>query len=92
MSQSDKLDARIARVAGKIRQRAMNVGSCISNDDLLAFESKYGVSLPDEYRGFLLRIGNEAPGPPAFGLIRLAEPPISHVDYRSHTREEFAGM
>src|SRR5689334_21352229 len=88
----DTLDGRIERIAAKVRARSMRVGATLSEQDVSTFEARYSVTLPDGYRQFLLRIGNEAPGPPSYGLIPLAEPPTGHGDHRSHTNEEFTAL
>jgi hypothetical protein len=94
--QEFKLTAdRIERVAAKIRQRRLKLGDCVSNSDLTAFEKRYEIELPTDYKEFILRIGNGAPGPPAYGLIKLAEPPPGEVNRTSHTlhtREELANL
>jgi hypothetical protein len=92
MPNVEPIAERIARVAAKVRERKMHVGACMSNTELVAFEKRFGISLPEEYREFLLRIGNGAPGPPAYGLIKLAEPSKGTADYRSHTLEGLASM
>jgi SMI1 / KNR4 family (SUKH-1) len=92
LSNPESIAERIARVDAKVRSRAMRVGECISSADLIEFEKRYEISLPDGYREFVLRIGNGAPGPPAYGLIELAEPPIGRADYRAHTRQTLASM
>lgn len=44
----------------------------LSETELLAFEAKYRVTLPDEYRLFLREVGNGGLGP-GKGLLRLAD-------------------
>ena len=40
---------------------------------LVAFEEQYGVSLPPDYRDFLIEIGDGGEGPPFYGLLKLGE-------------------
>jgi hypothetical protein len=44
----------------------------ISMGALLTFESRHGVTLPDDYRQFLLQAGNGGAGP-AYGLLPLGD-------------------
>ncbi|MCC5646540.1 SMI1/KNR4 family protein [Nostoc sp. CHAB 5824] len=44
---------------------------CLSNKDIQAFESRYNITLPSEYRNFLLEIGNGGAGP-GYGLFGLS--------------------
>jgi hypothetical protein len=92
MPDFDALDTRVERVAAKVRGRTMQVGASLSEAEVSTFEVKYGISLPDAYRQFLLRVGNDAPGPPSYGLIPLAEPTASRGDHRSHTKDELATL
>lgn len=89
---AESITERISRVAAKVHGRDMRIGPCMSEFDLLAFEDRYNISLPAEYRQFLLQIGNGALGPPHYGLIKLAEPPVVLKDSRSHWRETLLKM
>ncbi len=44
----------------------------LSEDKLRAFEEKHGIILPDDYRNFLLIVGNGGAGPD-YGLFKLGE-------------------
>ncbi|AUB37733.1 Flp pilus assembly protein TadD, containings TPR repeats [Nostoc flagelliforme CCNUN1] len=44
---------------------------CLSNKDIQVFESRYNITLPSEYRNFLLEIGNGGAGP-GYGLSGLS--------------------
>ncbi|MEH1906521.1 MAG: SMI1/KNR4 family protein [Nostoc sp.] len=50
---------------------------CLSNKDIQVFESRYNITLPSEYRNFLLEIGNGGAGP-GYGLSGLLG--IEHED------------
>ncbi|MEH2056089.1 MAG: SMI1/KNR4 family protein [Nostoc sp.] len=43
---------------------------CLSNKDIQVFESRYNITLPSEYRNFLLEVGNGGAGP-GYGLSGL---------------------
>jgi hypothetical protein len=49
---------------------------CLTESEARAFEQRYGVTLPEEYRAFLLRAGNGGAGP-GYGLFPLPEAIIS---------------
>jgi hypothetical protein len=44
---------------------------CLSNKDIQAFESRHNITLPSEYRNFLLEVGNGGAGP-GYGLSGLS--------------------
>jgi hypothetical protein len=44
----------------------------LSEEAVREFEARYRVTLPPEYRGFLIHVGNGGAGP-AFGLFKLGE-------------------
>jgi hypothetical protein len=79
------LGERIAALADRLQQlRAEDAGlrvfgapshryhlhPCLSEPEIQRFEADHGVTLPEDYRLFLQRIGNGGPGP-AYGLETL---------------------
>lgn len=57
------------------------LGPPISEETIAAFESRFGVSLPEGYRNFLLWMGNGGAGP-FYGLYPLKEvEPFQFPDY-----------
>lgn len=48
------------------------LNASVSEADVRAFEERHGVTLPDDYRGFLLNIGNGGAGP-YYGIFKLGE-------------------
>lgn len=48
------------------------LGRVLSEDEVVAFEREYGITLPEEYRTFLLEVGDGGLGPGG-GLCPLAE-------------------
>ncbi len=49
------------------------LGRTLSEDELIEYESFFGVQLPDDYRAFLMHIGNGGAGP-GYGLERFGTP------------------
>lgn len=43
---------------------------CLTEDEVQAFESQCNITLPDDYRQFLLELGNGGVGP-GFGMLKL---------------------
>ena len=66
---------RLMRVRDKIKERGIHLNPCIDIRELEKFEREHGISLPDDYRCFLLKIGNGGAGPPYYGLEKLGEVP-----------------
>lgn len=75
----------VARIKDKVRRvpdshwmydkRATHEGRlnpALSEDEVVAFEQEWGVTLPEEYRTFLLEVGNGGLGP-GNGVVPLAE-------------------
>jgi hypothetical protein len=48
------------------------LNSCLSDVEIQAFESKYGILLPHDYRQFLLEVGNGGVGP-GYGLYKILQ-------------------
>jgi len=54
--------------------RRSPMGSCLSEDEIGLFETQHSIKLPDQYRKFLLEVGNGGIGPPFInGLAKLGE-------------------
>ena len=65
----------LARIQDKLARAADRLGRLnptLSESELTAFERDFRVTLPDEYRAFLLRVGDGGPGP-GDGLGTLAQ-------------------
>ena len=91
MRQEPELAERIGRVTRKLARAAampgepvmfgvgshrFQLGPPLSEDEVVAFERRHGVTLPADYRRFLTEIGHGGPGPyggagPGYGLLPL---------------------
>jgi hypothetical protein len=56
-----------------LRESGRSLGPCLSPGEVGDFESRHGIRIPDEYRAFLLEVGNGGLGPPYYGLAVLGE-------------------
>lgn len=61
----------VGRILTKAKAAGIRLNAPAAQSDVDAFERLHGVSLPEEYREFLLRVGNGGSGPPSYGLLSL---------------------
>ncbi len=45
----------------------------LSFESVAQFEAAHGITLPDDFREFLITVGNGGIGPPTYGLLGLGE-------------------
>jgi hypothetical protein len=74
-----ELGDRMARIADKVRDRGVQLGPRLTEDEIRRFEGQHGVSLPEGYRSFLLHVGNGGPGP-GYGMAALGEVYAMHAE------------
>jgi hypothetical protein len=72
------LESTICAVAAKARNAGVAFNPPLSEGDVHGFEQATGITLPDDYRTFLLRVGNGGTGFPEYGLCRLGELPSDY--------------
>lgn len=63
--------AQLKRILAKAQEKAIDLNAVARASDVLSFEQKHGISLPQSYREFLLNVGNGGDGPPCCGLNAL---------------------
>jgi hypothetical protein len=68
-----QMNDRIERIRWKIAASDKTFMPCLTREEIESFESQHGVRLPEEYREFLLKIGNGGDGPPEYGVPQLGE-------------------
>ena len=64
---------RIDRLRRKVASYPGSLGPCLPEQEIAAFEAIYRIQLPEDFRLFLLNIGNGGSGPPTYGLNSLAQ-------------------
>jgi hypothetical protein len=67
----------ILRIKHRITALGKSLRPSLTEDEVAEFESKHAVKLPEEYRRFLLGVGNGGYGPPSYGLAPLGSGPAS---------------
>jgi SMI1 / KNR4 family (SUKH-1) len=67
------LDERLENIRQAYEDRALKLGQVANEEAVEAFEKKYFIRLPDEYRRFVLELGNGGDGPPHCGMFRLED-------------------
>lgn len=48
----------IERIREKVAERKIKMGECLTEEEVVSFEGRHNVKLPQEYRMFLRRVGN----------------------------------
>ncbi len=48
----------LARIQEKVAEKGIQMGECLSEDAIVAFEKSHNIRLPQGYRMFLQRVGN----------------------------------
>jgi hypothetical protein len=69
------LDERLAAIRAKAAEQGHSFGAPLPEANIMAFEARHGIELPEGYRRFLMAVGNGGNGPPLYGLMRLGEVP-----------------
>ena len=94
------MDSRVARIVRKVEEAQRQKLSCFGSgkhqftfntplprEDIERFEARYGITLPKDYRTFLLEAGDGGAGP-YYGLLPLEEWHIA-FDLTPEERSEF---
>jgi hypothetical protein len=65
----------IERLRKKVESKGIRLSRTLTEAEIADFECANGMSLPPDYREFLLKIGNGGVGPPHYGLCSLGKTP-----------------
>ena len=71
------MEDRLLRIRRKIAAAGKTLNPLLSEEEVLAFEHKHSITLPEGYRRFLLEVGNGGDGPPFYNLVPLGSGPNS---------------
>jgi hypothetical protein len=80
------MQKQIDMIKDKVKEKNLEVRPPLTENDVRDFELLYKVSLPREYREFLLQVGSGAPGP-YYGLLPLDGASIEEIE-----NEKFSGV
>jgi hypothetical protein len=67
------MEDQLNRIKRKAREQGKWLNPCLPEASIAEFEHKHRVRLPEEYREFLLQVGNGGPGPPFYGLAAMGD-------------------
>lgn len=85
------------RSAGAIREvfgangHMFILNSALSEAEVIAFETRHKISLPSDYRDFLLRIGNGGAGP-YYGIFQLGKMDANYDEKPWHENDGLVGV
>ncbi|MGH1472630.1 MAG: SMI1/KNR4 family protein [Cellvibrionaceae bacterium] len=79
LSELKSLDVKFNIFGASSHKYTLN--ETLSEEEILEFESKYSISLPEEYRNFLKYIGDGGAGP-YYGLQTLSQSLYADLDYK----------
>lgn len=71
MANKLSIQRRINSIKNKILKKEINLNSPITLKDIMFYEKKYKIEFPEEYREFLINIGNGGDGPPFYKINDL---------------------
>jgi hypothetical protein len=67
------IDKRLKRIQSKVAAKGVRLRPPSAESEVLRFESKHGIVLPEGYRRFILEVGSSGPGPPEYRLVKLGK-------------------
>lgn len=64
-------DGDLRRIEAKLRRADLSLRRPADEKRVIGFERKHRIQLPEDYRRFVLNLGDGGPGPPLMGLLPL---------------------
>lgn len=64
---------QIARIKNKVVFHQLHLNHCLTPKEVMQFENTFAITLPEDFKHFLLEIGNGGDGPPFYGMNRLTD-------------------
>jgi hypothetical protein len=86
----DEIDRRLDVVKRRLAERGLEMKPPLAEAEVAAFEKRAGVRLPDDYRRFLIIVGNGGAGPPEYGLEALGQVPSDYHRKAEHVVRQLA--
>lgn len=62
---------RIDLIKNIIREKGFNLNPPVELKEIKSFEEEYKIQFPEEYREFMLKVGNGGDGPPHYRMLDL---------------------
>lgn len=69
----NNLSSILQRIHSKIKEKGLSLNPALTSEEVEKFEKSHHISLPEDYRSFLVKIGNGGGGPPTYGLVSLGQ-------------------
>lgn len=63
----------VESIKAKVSSKGVKLNPPASPEAVSRFEKEHGIALPEEYRSFLLEVGDGGEGPPYYGMLSLRE-------------------
>ncbi len=58
-------------IISQLKMSDNSLNHVLTETEVASFEKEHEISLPSDYRNFLLTVGNGGDGPPEYGLLKI---------------------